>query len=459
MRAADVEQRRRPHALRRAARRARRPAGRTGARRRAQRAERARGDRGRPRGRRARRGDRAALAEFKGVGRRFQRYGDVALAARRHVHADRRLRPSPGRRWRRRSPPRARAFPGRRVVLAFQPHRYTRTRDLFEDFVRVLSTVDALVLADVYPAGEAPIVAADGRALARAMRVAGQRRAGVRRGRRRRRRRRFATSRATATSCSRWARARSARVPAQLSAAHDDARAARLRRPARHARARRVARAAHELARRRRADVALPAGRSRRPRAVPARSCRRHDPVTVLGLGSNLLVRDGGMRGAVVLLHNPGAALAVADGLVYADAGVASPKLARFAALHGCADAEFLAGIPGTVGGALAMNAGCYGGETWTLRRARRSAVARRPLRRAHAGRLRDRLPQRHAPRRPRARRHLHRRVVPLSAGRRRDGRARASGSCSRGASRRSRSRCPTPAACSAIRPAITPRG
>jgi len=66
------------------------------------------------------------------------------------------------------------SFPGRRLVLAFQPHRYTRTRDLFEDFVRVLSTADALVLADVYPAGEAPIVAADGRALARAVRVAGK---------------------------------------------------------------------------------------------------------------------------------------------------------------------------------------------------------------------------------------------------------------------------------------------
>jgi UDP-N-acetylmuramate--alanine ligase len=65
-------------------------------------------------------------------------------------------------------------FPGRRVVLAFQPHRYTRTRDLFEDFVRVLSGVDALVLTEVYPAGEAPIVAADGRALARALRVAGK---------------------------------------------------------------------------------------------------------------------------------------------------------------------------------------------------------------------------------------------------------------------------------------------
>jgi UDP-N-acetylmuramate--alanine ligase len=66
------------------------------------------------------------------------------------------------------------AFPGRRLVLAFQPHRYTRTRDLFEDFVNVLSGVDALLLADVYAAGEPPIVAADGRVLARAVRVAGR---------------------------------------------------------------------------------------------------------------------------------------------------------------------------------------------------------------------------------------------------------------------------------------------
>ena len=87
--------------------------------------------------------------------------------------------------------------------------------------------------------------------------------------------------------------------------------------------------------------------------------------ITVLGLGSNVLVRDGGVRGAVILMHKPGGVLAVSDGLVYADAGVATPKLARFAAMHGCGEAEFLAGIPGTVGGALAMNAGCYGGETW----------------------------------------------------------------------------------------------
>ena len=65
------------------------------------------------------------------------------------------------------------AFPGRRLVLAFQPHRYTRTRDCFEDFVKVMGQADALLLTEVYPAGEAPIVAADGRALARAIRVAG----------------------------------------------------------------------------------------------------------------------------------------------------------------------------------------------------------------------------------------------------------------------------------------------
>ena len=66
------------------------------------------------------------------------------------------------------------AFPGRRLVLAFQPHRYTRTRDCFEDFVKVMAPADAVLLAEVYAAGEAPIVAADGRALARALRIGGK---------------------------------------------------------------------------------------------------------------------------------------------------------------------------------------------------------------------------------------------------------------------------------------------
>ncbi|HEY3179824.1 MAG TPA: UDP-N-acetylmuramate--L-alanine ligase [Casimicrobiaceae bacterium] len=114
-----------------------------------------------------------ALSEFKGVDRRFQRYGDVKLESGGaftliddygHHPVEMAATLAAARE----------SFPGRRVVLAFQPHRYTRTRDLFEDFVRVLSTVDALVLADVYPAGETPLVAADGRALARAIRVVGR---------------------------------------------------------------------------------------------------------------------------------------------------------------------------------------------------------------------------------------------------------------------------------------------
>ena len=112
------------------------------------------------------------LKEFGGVGRRFTRYGDVAIPGggtfalvddfgHHPVETEVTLKAARA------------AYPGRRLVLAFQPHRYSRTRDLFEDFVKVLSAPDVLVLAEVYPAGEAPIVAADGRALAHALRVSG----------------------------------------------------------------------------------------------------------------------------------------------------------------------------------------------------------------------------------------------------------------------------------------------
>ncbi len=114
-----------------------------------------------------------ALAEFKGVGRRFQRHGAVALASGGSFELIDDYGHHPAEIAAVIEAARG-SFPGRRVVLAFQPHRYTRTRDLFEDFARVLSTVDALVLTDVYPAGEPPIVAADGRALSRAVRVAGK---------------------------------------------------------------------------------------------------------------------------------------------------------------------------------------------------------------------------------------------------------------------------------------------
>ncbi len=115
----------------------------------------------------------AALAEFEGVGRRFQRYGEIALEGggsftliddygHHPVEMAATLAAVRG------------AFPGKRLVLAFQPHHYTRTRDVFDDFVKVLGTVDALVLSEVYAAGEPAIVAADGRALMQALRVAGQ---------------------------------------------------------------------------------------------------------------------------------------------------------------------------------------------------------------------------------------------------------------------------------------------
>ena len=91
------------------------------------------------------------------------------------------------------------------------------------------------------------------------------------------------------------------------------------------------------------------------------------EPVVFIGLGSNTLVRDGGFPGSVILTHAASRRPVLVDGLVQAEAGVASPKVARFAALHGLGAAEFLAGIPGSVGGALAMNAGCYGSETWDI--------------------------------------------------------------------------------------------
>ena len=91
------------------------------------------------------------------------------------------------------------------------------------------------------------------------------------------------------------------------------------------------------------------------------------EPVCFVGLGSNLLVRDGGFHGTVVLMHSPHGAMRVEGGLIYAEASVACPKVARLAATRGFEGAEFLSGVPGTVGGALAMNAGCYGSETWDV--------------------------------------------------------------------------------------------
>jgi UDP-N-acetylmuramate dehydrogenase len=115
-------------------------------------------------------------------------------------------------------------------------------------------------------------------------------------------------------------------------------------------------------------------------RSLPAR-----EPVYFIGLGSNVLVRDGGIRGTVILMHSSRAPVHMDGALVYAEARAASPKVARYAANHGYVGAEFLAGIPGTVGGALAMNAGCYGSETWD--------AVERVLMLRRSGELRERRP------------------------------------------------------------------
>ncbi len=118
----------------------------------------------------------SALNEFEGVGRRFQRYGEIVLASGGTVTLIDDYGHHPAEMVATVNAVRG-AFPGRRLVLAFQPHRYTRTRDLFEDFVKVLTGVDALLLAEVYAAGEHPIVAADGRTLMHALRASGQKEA------------------------------------------------------------------------------------------------------------------------------------------------------------------------------------------------------------------------------------------------------------------------------------------
>jgi UDP-N-acetylmuramate dehydrogenase len=187
------------------------------------------------------------------------------------------------------------------------------------------------------------------------------------------------------------------------------------------------------------------------------RATRIDEPLLFVGLGSNLLVRDGGFDGTVVFLHAVLGRLTFADGLVYAEAGVASPKVARFAANHDLAGAEFLAGIPGTVGGALAMNAGCYGGETWAIVERVLMLDRRGNLRERTGGGFRDRLPPCRL--REASDESVRRRLVPPAGGRRCRLARRASANCWRSASPASRCSCRTPARCSATRRTTTPRG
>ena len=265
-------------------------------------------------------------------------------------------------------------YPGRRIVLAFQPHRYTRTRDLIDDFAKVLSAADVLLVTEVYAAGEAPIAGADGRAMCRAVRGRGQleplfvekveelaealqgrdpgRRPHPRHGRRQHQRRRPYAAGAPAGA----AAAREGRVNVAVALTPEFALRVRRDEP---------------LSRHTSWHVGGPAEVFFNPRdlgelAAFLSSMPADVPVTFIGLGSNLLVRDGGIPGVVISTQGTLDALErLSETRVRAGAGVACARIARQCVKWGLGPAEFFAGIPGTLGGALAMNAGAFGGETW----------------------------------------------------------------------------------------------
>ena len=191
-------------------------------------------------------------------------------------------------------------------------------------------------------------------------------------------------------------------------------------------------------------------GSGRLPAPAPAGT-----PIHWIGLGSNLLVRDGGLRGVVISTHGTLDALARQNATtVRAEAGVACARIARQCVKWGLGPAEFFAGIPGTLGGALAMNAGAFGGETWRHVFEVRDHRPRRPHAPARGGRVPDRLS---AGGRAGARGMVHRRAAGLRAASRR-ARRRGALSSWRSARHRSRSASGAAARCSPIRRAITPR-
>ncbi len=309
-----------------------------------------------------------SLGGFTGVGRRFQINGDLPFQNGKvtlvddYGHHPREIAAT--------LEALRQAWPDRRAVVVFQPHRYTRTRDLFEDFVHVLSTVDVLVLMDVYSAGEAVIPGADGRALSRAIRIRGKVDPVFLEGKSE-----LATILAGIVKEDDIILTVGAGNVGQIAAELPELLAKEL--------STRTFASNTEFKGRLLKNEPLAKYTSWRVGGVADRMYIPHDkkdlctfvkglpegePLLWIGLGSNLLVRDGGIRGTVI---NTKGRLKVMqlneDGTVYVEAGVPCAHVARFCIDEGLVGAEFLAGIPGTMGGALKMNAGAFGGETWRI--------------------------------------------------------------------------------------------
>jgi UDP-N-acetylmuramate--alanine ligase len=309
-----------------------------------------------------------SLAAFTGVGRRFQINGDLPYANGKltfvddYGHHPRELAAT--------FEALRQAWPDRRAIVIFQPHRYTRTRDLFEDFVHVLSTVDVLILMDVYSAGETAIPGADSRALSRAIRMRGKVDPVFVEDRRE-----LATVLVGIVKADDVILTVGAGNVGQIAAELPECLAkevsalgdqnivelkGRLLRnePLAKYTSWRVGGAADRLY--------MPFDKQDLCEFI--KSLPENEPLFWMGLGSNLLVRDGGVRGTVINTKGRLKAMYMNDdGSVYVEAGVPCAHVARFCVDQGLEGAEFLAGIPGTMGGALKMNAGAFGGETWRI--------------------------------------------------------------------------------------------
>lgn len=309
-----------------------------------------------------------SLAAFTGVGRRFQINGDLSLDEGKitfvddYGHHPREIAAT--------LEALRQAWPKRRSIIIFQPHRYTRTRDLFEDFVHVLSTVDVLILMDVYSAGETVIPGADGRALSRAIRTRGKvdpvflenkdELASVLAGM-------VKKDDVVMTVGAGNVGQIAAELPdllvkeLTLLSAHkvtEPKGRLLINEPLARYTSWRVGGAADRLY--------LPA--DKRDLCDFIKALPGDEPVFWMGLGSNLLVRDGGIRGTVINTKGRLKMMRLNDdGSVYVEAGVPCAHVAKFCIDQGLVGAEFLAGIPGTMGGALRMNAGAFGGETWRI--------------------------------------------------------------------------------------------